>query len=210
VGKAEEDARRRIARTESELEVRRAALDELERRRVRFLRAFRMLLERELDVVAVEEENQPLEARAVELDLGGGQGAATEATEAAGDAGAAGVAEEHGPGEVEGAGGRGAATDRAEPAMDTDSAVAAASPPPAAPPSPAPVWPDDEPPSAEPASPAHEDVPTFEELLGETEPDAPTAAPDLPREAEPEREPDAGPLFRTYGEPPETGGDRRP
>lgn len=49
------------------------ALDELERKRKRFLRAFRSLLERELDGVAVEEGRVASEESILELDLTGGQ-----------------------------------------------------------------------------------------------------------------------------------------
>jgi hypothetical protein len=45
-------------------------LVELERRRERFLKDFRALLDRELDVVGVEEGRTPLEERTIDLDLG--------------------------------------------------------------------------------------------------------------------------------------------
>ena len=60
------DAERRLA-------LGRDALEEMERRRTRFLKAFRQLLERELDVVDVEDQRAPLEERPIDLDLGGGR-----------------------------------------------------------------------------------------------------------------------------------------
>lgn len=48
-------------------------IDELERKRTRFLRAFRSLLERELDAVAIEEGKVASEDSILELDLTGGQ-----------------------------------------------------------------------------------------------------------------------------------------
>ena len=48
-------------------------IDELERKRTRFLRAFRSLLERELDAVAIEEGKVASEDAILELDLTGGQ-----------------------------------------------------------------------------------------------------------------------------------------
>ena len=83
ISEAETEARRRLA--EADAEVRQTtrdaerkfglaeeALEEMERRRARFLKAFRHLLEREIDVVEVEEERPPLEDRPIDLDLGGG------------------------------------------------------------------------------------------------------------------------------------------
>ena len=70
---AESEARRIVLDAEREVKERRQALEELERKRLRFLRAFRTLLERELDVVEVEEGRTPLEELEIELDLGGGQ-----------------------------------------------------------------------------------------------------------------------------------------
>lgn len=70
---AEARARDIVADAERQLKERQGALEEMERRRARFLTAFRQLLQRELDVVAVEEGRAPLENVAVELDLGGGR-----------------------------------------------------------------------------------------------------------------------------------------
>jgi DivIVA domain-containing protein len=48
-----------------------ASIEELERRRVRFLKSFRGLLERELDDVEVEEMKAPTEEEALEINLTG-------------------------------------------------------------------------------------------------------------------------------------------
>lgn len=53
------------------LDERKQALGDLERHRLRFLKSFRALLERELDTVEVEESRTPLEDVAFEIDLGG-------------------------------------------------------------------------------------------------------------------------------------------
>jgi cell division initiation protein len=55
VREAEMEAARIMADAERRLEERKGALDELERKRARFLKAMRRLLERELDMVSVEE-----------------------------------------------------------------------------------------------------------------------------------------------------------
>ncbi|MDA1104672.1 MAG: DivIVA domain-containing protein [Gemmatimonadetes bacterium] len=81
VKEAEAEARRRIAEADAEIRTKlrgterqadqaRDALVEMERRRGRFVKEFRMLLERELDVVRVEEGREPLDGRAIDLDLG--------------------------------------------------------------------------------------------------------------------------------------------
>jgi cell division initiation protein len=69
VTEAEGDARARLRDIETRHEQSRVALDEMERRRVRFLKAFRQLLERELDVVAVEQGRTSFDAPAIDLDL---------------------------------------------------------------------------------------------------------------------------------------------
>ena len=73
---AEAHAERVLADADRGVEGGRAALDDLERRRARFLKSFRSLLERELDLIAVEEERAPLGAPPVdggqvEAQLGG-------------------------------------------------------------------------------------------------------------------------------------------
>ena len=75
---AEVEAKKLLADAERRLEERRGALEELERQRTRFLRAFRSLLERQLDVVVVEEGRSPLDEQAVDLDFTGGRVAAAE------------------------------------------------------------------------------------------------------------------------------------
>lgn len=84
VSEAQAEARRQLAEAEARIRTRfrdaerrldqaQDALLELERRRERFLKAFRQLLEREMDVVQVEEGRAPLEDRPIELELGGGR-----------------------------------------------------------------------------------------------------------------------------------------
>ncbi len=72
----EKEARGRIqamlAESEKLLTEHRAALQELERQRERFLKAFRTLLERELDTVEVEFGRAPLEDVTLDLELGQG------------------------------------------------------------------------------------------------------------------------------------------
>lgn len=70
---AEAKVRNLLRDTERRLELGRDALEEMERRRTRFLKAFRQLLERQLDVVDVEDERAPLEDQPLDLDLGGGR-----------------------------------------------------------------------------------------------------------------------------------------
>lgn len=70
---AEAEGRRVLAQADREVEERRAALAELERRRHRFLGSFRQMLERELDALSVEEGRAPIDDGAVDLDLRGGR-----------------------------------------------------------------------------------------------------------------------------------------
>jgi DivIVA domain-containing protein len=92
LGEAQAEARRQLAEAEAEIRTRfrdaerrieqaQDSLTELERRRTRFLRSFRQLLDREMDVVEVEESRPPLEERAIELDLGGGREAGSDGVE---------------------------------------------------------------------------------------------------------------------------------
>ena len=69
---AEVEANKILAEAERALEERRSALDDLERKRARFLKALRRLLERELDMVVVEEGRTPLDDSPVDLELSGG------------------------------------------------------------------------------------------------------------------------------------------
>ena len=70
----EREARGRIEHMIQEAEVllgeRRTALEELERHRTRFLKAFRTLLEREMDSVEVESARAPLDEVALDFELG--------------------------------------------------------------------------------------------------------------------------------------------
>jgi len=95
LGEAQAEARRQLAEAEAEIRTRyrdaerrleqaQDALVEMERRRARFLKSFRQLLEREMDVVEVEEGRPPLEERPIELDLGGGRRDEEEDAEGAG------------------------------------------------------------------------------------------------------------------------------
>ena len=69
---SEVEAEKILADAERAVEERRSALEELERKRARFLRALRRLLERELDMVAVEEGRTPLDDAPMDLELTGG------------------------------------------------------------------------------------------------------------------------------------------
>ncbi len=71
LAEAEAEARAKLRETERQLEQGKTALEEMERNRKLFLRAYRHLLEREMDVVEVEEGRTPLKERPVDLDLGG-------------------------------------------------------------------------------------------------------------------------------------------
>ena len=71
IAEAEAEARGRTRGIERQIEGAKDSLMEFERRRARFLKEFRQLLERELDVVEVEERRAPLEERAIDMELGG-------------------------------------------------------------------------------------------------------------------------------------------
>jgi cell division initiation protein len=70
VAEAEAEVRMRLRNAERQADQAVHTLGELERRRLRFLRSFRQMLEREMDVVEVEESRTPLEERSFELELG--------------------------------------------------------------------------------------------------------------------------------------------
>lgn len=59
-----------VAEAERVFDERKRSLGELERHRLRFLKSFRTLLEREMDTVEVEESRTPLEDVAFDIDLG--------------------------------------------------------------------------------------------------------------------------------------------
>lgn len=84
-----------LEKAERRLEERKEALEEMERLRLRFLKSFRALLERELDAVEVEEERRPLEDVALEIDFTVGElrERAAETAGALGEAGAPDAAE---------------------------------------------------------------------------------------------------------------------
>jgi DivIVA domain-containing protein len=67
---AEAEARTKLRAAERQLDKLEDAVEQMDRRRARFLKEFKQLLQRELDVVAVEEGRTPLEERTIELDLG--------------------------------------------------------------------------------------------------------------------------------------------
>lgn len=71
IAEAEAEVRTRLRSVERQLDQARGAIEEMERRRMRFLQDYRSLLQRELDVVEVEEARAPLEDRPIDLDLGG-------------------------------------------------------------------------------------------------------------------------------------------
>ncbi len=79
INEAEAEVRSMLRDTQRKMDEAGDALEEMERRRTRFLKGFRQLLEREMDVVEVEEEREPLENRPIDLDLGGGKNAETAA-----------------------------------------------------------------------------------------------------------------------------------
>ncbi len=70
LAEAEAEVRDRLRGIERQLDQGQTVLADLERRRVRFLKEFRSLLEREFDVVNVEEGRAPFEKREIDLDLG--------------------------------------------------------------------------------------------------------------------------------------------
>lgn len=67
---AEAEARTRLRGAERQLEKLEDAIQLIDRRRARFLKEFRQLLQREMDVVVVEEGRAPHEDRTIDLDLG--------------------------------------------------------------------------------------------------------------------------------------------
>ena len=92
---AETEGRRLVAEAEAEVRTKLRAserradkladdIQELERRRARFLKDFRQLLERELDVVDVEADRTPLEERTIDLELGARRGAGARGEPASG------------------------------------------------------------------------------------------------------------------------------
>jgi DivIVA domain-containing protein len=70
IAEAEAEARTKLRGSERRMDKLMDEIQEFERRRARFLKDFRQLLERELDVVVVEEGRAPLEERTIDMDLG--------------------------------------------------------------------------------------------------------------------------------------------
>ena len=70
ISEAEAESVERVRELERRIDLAGSTIQDLERRRVRFLKEFRSLLARELDVVEVEQEKLPFEERAIDLDLG--------------------------------------------------------------------------------------------------------------------------------------------
>ncbi len=116
---AEANVRNLIRDAERRLELGRDVLEEMERRRTRFLKAFRQLLERELDVVDVEDERAPLEDQPIDLDLGGGRFSSSAVEEVS----AAMEAEESADGEIEEAAAEPGAEEASEEAADDAQAL---------------------------------------------------------------------------------------
>jgi len=75
LAEADAELRSRLRDGERRVDVGRDALQEMERRRTRFLQGFRQLLERELEDLEVEEGKVPLEDRPIDMDLGRGKAA---------------------------------------------------------------------------------------------------------------------------------------
>ncbi len=96
---AEAEIERMLLDAENRADSLQSAMAELERRRRRFLKGYRQMLERELDSVEVEASRHPLEDRPLELELPGGAAALIESTQAAESSAASGDAE---PGETPG------------------------------------------------------------------------------------------------------------
>ncbi|MDE3002799.1 MAG: DivIVA domain-containing protein [Gemmatimonadota bacterium] len=80
LAEVEAEVRSRLSEVERRLDQGQHALDDLERRRARFLTEFRGLLEREMDAVSVEEGRMPMQDRVIDLDLGVPRGQAPEGT----------------------------------------------------------------------------------------------------------------------------------
>ena len=68
---AEAEIERRLGEAEGLIRERQRALEDLERSRLKFLKSFRGLLEREMDAVEVEESRRPLEETPLELEFRG-------------------------------------------------------------------------------------------------------------------------------------------
>jgi len=96
LAEAEAEVRTRLRNSERQADHAVATLGVLERRRLRFLQTYRQLLEREMDVVEVEEGRPPLEERSFDLDFGGAV-ASTGGTQAVGKAAVSGTGDRRAP-----------------------------------------------------------------------------------------------------------------
>lgn len=81
LAEADAEIRNRLRDAERRLESGRDTMEEIERRRTRFLKNFRQFLERELEDVEVEEKKEPVDQAPIELDLGRPKGVAAEEPE---------------------------------------------------------------------------------------------------------------------------------
>jgi hypothetical protein len=68
--RADAQVRDQLHDIERRLELGRDTMEEIERRRTRFLKNFRQLLERELEDLEVEEGKEPIDQRPIDLELG--------------------------------------------------------------------------------------------------------------------------------------------
>jgi len=92
---AEVEVQKFLDEAERKLRARKERLEELERLRIRFLRSFRTLLERNLDAVDVEESRSPLEEIPLEIEFSVGEAKEEirERVRSEGDEGVAGIEE---------------------------------------------------------------------------------------------------------------------
>jgi DivIVA domain-containing protein len=67
---AEAEARTKLRGAERQLDKLEDAIQQMDRRRQRFLKEFHQLLQREMDVVQVEQGRTPMEERTIDMDLG--------------------------------------------------------------------------------------------------------------------------------------------
>lgn len=70
LSRADAQVRDQLHAAERRIELGSDTIEEMERRRTRFLKNFRQLLERELEDVEVEERKEPIDQRPIDLELG--------------------------------------------------------------------------------------------------------------------------------------------
>ena len=85
LSRADAQVRDQLHDAERRIELGRDTVEEMERRRTRFLKNFRQLLERELEDVEVEERKEPIDQRPIDLELGGANKVDAEPEEAGAD-----------------------------------------------------------------------------------------------------------------------------